>query len=75
MNENQTKKEANKAIIWLIKYLEDRAAKIETDSPEFFYNQGLASGMRHAALMAKIQLESFNSIINLPCTTNKSTTR
>ena len=66
MNENQIKEEANKAIVWLIKYLEDYADKIQTANPTFRYNQGQASGMRHAAKMANIQLEYFNSIINLP---------
>lgn len=65
MNENQIKEEANKAFGWLIKYLEDYAEKKQTANPDIRFIQGLASGMRHAAKMANIQLEYFNQITNL----------
>lgn len=62
MNEHEIKEQANKAFQWLIKYCEDYANQTESDNPTIRYSQGLANGLRHAAKMANIQLEYFNSI-------------
>lgn len=62
MNEHEIRKEANDAFESLIKYLQDYAEKMKAEDPNFRYSQGVASGLRHAALMANIQLEFFNSI-------------
>ena len=62
MNEHEIKQEARKAFEFLIKHFEDYADKFEAEDSEFRYTQGLVSGLRHAALMANIKLEYFNSI-------------